>query len=180
MSDNKKNQRQTAKDRREEFVKAWLSIESPTIAKAAKKIGLNESSCRNYMCDDWVLAQIEEAKQKRMERLDDDADRVYLHLRNMMESDVGDIMYEDGGLKPLSEWPKIWRQMLNGMDIQRLYADKEEIGQILKTKFVDKMRVIELFGKHIAVGAFQERLAVTDDTGLAEKILKARQRTPTS
>ncbi len=179
MSDQKKVTRLTATERKKLFVKAYISLERPTIKAAAEKVGLNESTCREYMGDDWVLEQIEEAKKARMERLDDDADRVYLHLRNMMESDVADIMYEDGGLKPISEWPKIWRQMLNGMDIQRFYADKEEIGQIIKAKFVDKMRVIELFGKHIAVGAFSDKLAITDNTGLADKILKARQRTQT-
>jgi len=79
----------------------------------------------------------------------------------MMQADILDI-YEDDmrTFKPLKEWPKIWRQMLSSVDIKELFGgtgdEKKKIGELVRAKFVDRLKVIELIGKHIDVSAFQK------------------------
>lgn len=50
--------------------------------------------------------------------------------------DVLDILNDDGGLKPIREWPKIWRTTLSGFDLSSTIMNMDEttIETILKNK----------------------------------------------
>lgn len=43
-------------------------------------------------------------------------------------------------------------------------------------KLLDKLRVLELVGKHVDVNAFQERVQVDVNISLADKLAAARKR----
>ena len=81
--------------------------------------------------------------------------------------DVLDIMNDDLSLKPISEWPPIWRQYISGLDNMEEFDgrgdDRTMIGYLRKIKWPDKVKNLELLGKHISIGAFKERVELGND-----------------
>ncbi len=88
------------------------------------------------------------------------------------QMDVLDILNDDGGMKPIAEWPKVWRTSLSAMDIATIKTTQaslqkengeadlsvEDVEHILKkVKWPDKVKNLELIGKHVDVNAFKER-----------------------
>ena len=76
--------------------------------------------------------------------------------------DVLDIMDDDGNVKPLRDWPKIWRQYIS--NIETISMDDGE-GWLKKIKWPDKVKNLELLGKHVSVGAFKEKIEHTGPNG---------------
>ena len=84
-----------------------------------------------------------------------DAVKVLDHAVKMLSADIADIMTDKGAYKPISEWPLIWRQMLSACDVTTVRNAKgDEIGAVTRTKFADRVKVLELIGRHINVKAF--------------------------
>ncbi|UUM26092.1 terminase small subunit [Acinetobacter colistiniresistens] len=110
---------------------------------------------------------IEDAQQERIKRLKVDADYVLHRLVEIDQMDVLDIMNNDLSLKPISEWPKIWRQYVSSIDSFEEFdgrgEDKTFIGFLRKIKWPDKVRNLELLGKHITIGAFKDKVELGND-----------------
>ena len=86
---------------------------------------------------------------------------------------------DDGRLKPIREWPKIWRTTLSGFDLSStiMNMNEDSIETILKKiKWPDKVKNLELIGKHVDVNAFKERLDVNVNVTIADRIAAARKR----
>ena len=106
--------------------------------------------------DPRIKALVDKARKEAMDNAVLDATDVLNHLSKMLNADIGDILDELGHFKQIHEWPKIWRQMLTAVDVQKLYgAESEVIGEVLKAKFTDRLKAIELLGKHVGVNAFK-------------------------
>ncbi len=71
-----------------------------------------------------------------------------------------DILNDDGSIKPLREWPKIWRLELSVFEIAEILESKGDskqvVGLLKKIKWTDKTKNREMMGKHKAVNAFKE------------------------
>jgi phage terminase small subunit len=79
---------------------------------------------------------------------------VLTRLANELEADVADLFAEDGSLLPARQWPPIWRQgLVVGLDVTR-GADGVTV---TKARFSDRIKRLELMGKHVDVRAFAER-----------------------
>nr|WP_171502713.1 terminase small subunit [Acinetobacter haemolyticus] len=105
--------------------------------------------------NDKVQEAIAEAQAEREERTKIDADYVLKRLVEIDQMDVLDIMDENLNMKPLKEWPKIWRQYINNIESIEL-SDGE--GWLKKIKWPDKVKNLELIGKHVSVGAFKDKV----------------------
>ncbi len=105
-----------------------------------------------------VLAAIREALAERSERLKIEADWVLKRLMDEATADLAEL-YDDGGaLKPIREWPLIWRQgLVAGLDVDETFEDGKKLGQVTKVKLSDRIKRVELIGKHVDVQAFAER-----------------------
>ncbi|EJD6367722.1 terminase small subunit [Providencia rettgeri] len=115
-----------------------------------------------------VQERIQELKSERGERLEVDADYVLKRLVEIDQMDVLDILHDDGGIKPIHEWPKVWRTSLSGMDLAEMFESKDGerdlVGIMKKIKWPDKVKNLEMIGRHRSVGAFVE-LSKTELTG---------------
>lgn len=108
-----------------------------------------------------VQAAISQAIAKRNERVEIKADYVLNRLIEIDQMDVLDILYEDGALKAISEWPRAWRTTLSGLDLNEMMGqDGNTVAILKKIKWPDKLKNIELLGKHIDVGAFKDKTEV--------------------
>lgn len=131
------------------------------------------------MRDERIQKRIAELMEERNKRLRVSADYVLLRLVEIDQMDVLDILNDDGTLKPIREWPKIWRTTLSGFDLSStiMNMDETSIETILKKiKWPDKVKNLELIGKHVDVNAFKERLEVSGTVTIADRIAKARRR----
>ncbi|MBJ8822856.1 terminase small subunit [Citrobacter freundii] len=131
------------------------------------------------MRDDRIQKRIAELMEERNKRLRVSADYVLLRLVEIDQMDVIDILNDDGTLKPIREWPKIWRTTLSGFDLSStiMNMDETSIETILKKiKWPDKVKNLELIGKHVDVNAFKERLEVSGTVTIADRMAKARRR----
>lgn len=127
-----------------------------------------------------IAAAIKEAMEARNQRTKVDADYVLNRLTEIDQMDLLDILDDDMSIKPLSKWPKVWRQSLSGFDIAEMFegAGKERdlVGLMKKIKWPDKVKNLELLGKHVNVNAFREQVAVDVTLTLSQRMAKARER----
>lgn len=131
------------------------------------------------MRDERIQKRIAELMEERNKRLRVSADYVLLRLVEIDQMDVIDILKDDGTLKPIREWPKIWRTTLSGFDLSStiMNMNEDSIETILKKiKWPDKVKNLELIGKHVDVNAFKERLEVSGTVTIADRMAKARRR----
>lgn len=132
------------------------------------------------MRDERIQKRIAELMEERNKRLRVSADYVLLRLVEIDQMDVLDILNDDMSIKPVSEWPKVWRQYLTGFELADMFegrGDKKElVGILKKIKWPDKVKNLELIGKHVDVNAFKERLEVSGTVTIADRMAKARRR----
>ena len=133
------------------------------------------------MRDERVKKRIAELMEERNKRMRVSADYVLLRLVEIDQMDVIDILDDEGGLKPISQWPKVWRTSISAVDINRIRMamkdDEEDIESTLqKIKWPDKVKNLGLIGKHVDVNAFKERLEVSGTVTIADRMAKARDR----
>ena len=171
------------KGKRELFCQEYIIDRNAT--QAAIRAGYSEKTAHSQ---GPRLLDIVEVQQRianldgeRMERLQIDQDYVLKRLTEIDQLDIYDIFTDDlRALKPLSEWPKAWRQSISGLDVSELFeymdGEKELNGFLKKIKWPDKVRNLELLGKHVKVKAFQENVKHSLDDDLAQAITEARKR----
>lgn len=126
-----------------------------------------------------IKSAIENAKQQRERATQIDANWVLKRLADEATADVADLYNEDGSIKPVHQWPKIWRQgLVAGIKHQELRdSEGNRTGEfIVDVKVSDRIRRLELIGKHIRVNAFQEQIAVTGLDALADRLARASKR----
>lgn len=130
--------------------------------------------------DPRVQERIAHLRQARSRRTKIDADYVLKRLVEIDELDLADIMNDDLTLKPLSAWPKAWRQFLSGVKVAEMFEgqgdEKEMVGVLKSIKWPDKVKNLELIGKHVTVSAFKEVQELNINVSLADKLAAARKR----
>lgn len=131
------------------------------------------------MRDERIQKRIAELMEERNKRNRVSADYVLMRLVEIDQMDVLDILNDDGSLKPIREWPKIWRTTLSGFDLSStiMNMNEDSIETILKKiKWPDKVKNLELICKHVDVNAFKERLEVSGTVTIADRMAAARRR----
>ena len=143
------------------------------------------------MRDERIQKRIAELMEERNKRNRVSADYVLMRLVEIDQMDVLDILNDDGGMNPIAEWPKVWRTSLSAMDIATIKTTQaslqkengeadlsvEDVEHILKkVKWPDKVKNLELIGKHVDVNAFKERLEVSGTVTIADRMAAARRR----
>jgi phage terminase small subunit len=132
------------------------------------------------MRDERIQKRIAELMEERNRRMRVSADYVLMRLVEIDQMDVIDILNDDMSIKPVSEWPKVWRQYLTGFELADMFEgrgdEKELVGILKKIKWPDKVKNLELIGKHVDVNAFKERLEVSGTVTIADRMAAARRR----
>ncbi|HCR0458395.1 TPA: terminase small subunit, partial [Enterobacter hormaechei] len=123
----------------------------------------NRTASENMSKPD-VQSRIAELKAKRNEDVSINAQYVLNRLVEIDQMDVLDILTSTGELKPVSQWPKVWRTTLSGLDVVEMSAEGNTAALLKKIKWPDKVKNLELLGKHIDVMAFKEQ-ATHEHTG---------------
>lgn len=131
-----------------------------------------------------VAAEVALLQEARAERTQVDADWVLRRLADEAEADVADLYDENGHLLPVKDWPLIWRKgLVAGIETLREKVGEDEKGEpefatVQKIKLSDRIKRVELIGRHVDVQAFKDRVDhdVNVHGEMADRIAKARER----
>lgn len=134
--------------------------------QAAIRAGYSARSARDIgyrlLNKEEVAKAIQASIAERSKRTKIDADWVLTRLAEIADADLADLYGENGELKPVKDWPKVWRSgLVAGIETveERSPVDGgAAIGMLRKVKLADRLKTLELIGKHITVGAFRERV----------------------
>jgi len=154
--------------------------------KAAIRAEYSEKSAASIAAEllrkPHIQERIIELKAERIRKTKVDAAWLLTRLHDEAEADIADIYNEDMTLKPIHEWPKIWRQgLVQGVDVAEIWdgygEEKQIIGQLKKVRLSNRMDRLNAIGKHIDVQAFQENVNHTGIEGLGDRLARALKNT---
>lgn len=166
--------------KQQRFVSEYLIDLNATAA--AKRAGYSEKTAdqqgSQLLVNIKVADAIAKAQAARSERTEIDADWVLKRLGDEATADLADLYDDSGALLPIAEWPLIWRQgLVAGLDVDEEFKEGEKIGQVTKVKLSDRIRRIELIGKHVNVQAFKDKMEHSVDDRLAALMKEVDGRT---
>jgi phage terminase small subunit len=149
--------------------------------RAAKAAGYSQKTAysigHELLNKPEIQAAIQEALKKRLEETRIDANWVLQRLVQEADADLADIYDENDVLRPIREWPKVWRTgLVVGLETEVLYEEDKEgnkvaSGRTHKIRSSDRKSRIELIGKHVDVQAFKER--VSNETPEGDPLVRA-------
>lgn len=143
--------------RQSRFVDEYLIDLNAT--QAAIRAGYSEKTAKSQGQRLLTNVDIESAIQQRMkdreQRTKIDADYVLQRLHAIDQLDIIDILDDAGNVRPVREWPKAWRQSITAADLQEMQT-ADVMTVVRKIKWPDKLKTLELIGKHVSVKAFEE------------------------
>ncbi|HIC9159799.1 TPA: terminase small subunit [Salmonella enterica subsp. enterica serovar Nagoya] len=146
-------------DKQELFAREYLKDLNAT--QAAIRAGYSEKTANEQasrlLANVNVQTFVAELKATRVEQIGIDAAYVLKRLVEIDQMDVLDILLANGELKPIKDWPKTWRTTLSGMDVTEIAGDTPSL--LKKIKWPDKVKNLELLGKHVDVQAFKEQVS---------------------
>ena len=164
----------------ERFCQEYIKDLNATQAagRAGSKAEKLDQAGYEFLRNPEVQAEIARLKAERSKRTQIDADWLLKRLAAEAEADVADLYDENGNLLPVKDWPSIWRKgLVQGIDIEVLQNAEGEGGAIVKKLRVsDRVKRLELIGKHISVQAFQENVNHKGLDALAERLERAAKR----
>ena len=158
--------------KQEAFVREYLIDLNATQAaiRAGYSVKAAKEQASRLLTNANVASAVEKALAARSDRTFINADYVLNRLVEIDKMDVLDIMSDDMALKPVSEWPPIWRQYLSGFDVAEMFEGKGEeremVGILKKIKWPDKVKNLELLGKHVGVQAFKDKIEHSGDMSI--------------
>jgi phage terminase small subunit len=152
--------------RQEIFCREYIISLNAT--KAAEKAGYSlktaYSQGQRLLKNVEIKKMIDKYKKDRIEDTKIDAAYVLKRLKEIDEMDAADILDEQGNILPVKQWPEVWRKSLSGLDIVTLGSgDTEQI--VKKIKWPDKIKNLELMGKHVNIQAFSDKVDLSSTDG---------------
>lgn len=120
---------------------------------------------RRLMAQPQVRARVEALRAEiaaiAKERFKVDTAWMLKRLLDEVNADIADLFDEQQNLKPVREWPPIWRQgLVASLDIESRQDDDGRMVKVAKVRFSDRTKRLEMLGKHVDVKAFVERRAL--------------------
>ncbi|HIE9694257.1 TPA: terminase small subunit [Klebsiella pneumoniae] len=147
-------------DKQDTFCREYLIDLNAT--QAAIRAGYSEKTANRTASENLskpdIQSRIAELKAQRNDLVGINATYVLNRLVEIDQMDVLDILTSTGELKPVTQWPKVWRTTLSGMDVIEMAAEGNTSALLKKIKWPDKVKNLELIGKHIDVQAFREQV----------------------
>ena len=137
------------------FVREYLVDLNAT--QAAIRAGYSPESAANIGYENLrkpeIEAAIAAAVAERSKRVEVTADEVLRELKRIALSDIRRAYTEGGRLKPISEMPEDIARVVAGIETEELWGgqgeDRAQVGDTVKIKLWDKLRALELLGKHL-------------------------------
>jgi phage terminase small subunit len=163
--------------KQETFVREYLVDLNAT--QAAIRAGYSEKTAEQQatrlLRNVQVASAVKEAMDDRSERTRIDADWVLTRLAEEAVADIADLYDEGGKLKSVHDWPLIWRQgLVAGIEtVRERGGEGEDASFVDKVKLSDRVKRLEMIGRHVGVQAFRDTLNVGVADDAAEMLAAA-------
>lgn len=162
----------------------WLSSICDHIAHGGSLIELCHSLGVSHV---RILKKIQEDKELRskyndaiLSRDETTKERILNDLRSISYFNVSKLFDESGVMIHPSQWPKDASIAVLSIDIQDIYSKNEKLGEVVKVRFHDKLKSIELLGKQMSMFAqkveHSGKLTIEDNIYAAQKIIEAESK----
>lgn len=181
MKKGKRPNPPSAQAKREAFVREYLIDLNST--QAAIRAGFSAKTAaqagHRLFTKVEIRTAIDDAIAARAEKTGLTAELIIAELLHIARVDIGALYDDTGALKPIHDIPEAARRAIGGIDMDELWegqgADREQVGITKKVKLLDKIRALELLGKHLKL--FVDRMDVTSNgLSLAELVALGEQR----
>lgn len=160
-------------DQQQRFVEQYLL--DLNAKQAAIRSGYSEKTAEQQgsrlLSNVKVKIAIAAGQAERTERTKVDADWVLARLSQETTADLADLYDDTGRVKPIREWPLIWRQgLVAGIESfpEKIGEDengKPIYGTAYRIKLASRDKRLEMLGKHVYVSAFREQIDHTSSDG---------------
>lgn len=125
--------------------------------RAAARAGYSEKTAQEQgsrlLSKVNVQQRVQELMEKRAKRVEISSDKILAELARIAMTDISVAFNERGELKPLKDIPKSVRRAIASVEIEQLFEgfgrDRTQIGYTKKVKLWDKLKALELLGKHL-------------------------------
>lgn len=139
--------------------------------QAAIRAGYSAKTARQVAAENLtkpaIEAEVARLIDERAARNKIDADTVLGELLRIARADIGQAFNPDGSLKPLADMPEEIRRAIAGVDVFEEFAgrgeDREQVGFTKKVRFWDKVKALEMLGRHLRM--FSDRVELTGKDG---------------
>lgn len=164
--------------KQERFVAEYLFDLNGTAA--AKRAGLSEKTAASiaseYLRKPHIAKAIAERQAAQLAAADLSATRVLEEMRRLAFMDVGVLFDTAGNLRPLHLMKPADRAAIAGIEviIKNAEAGDGKTDKVHKVKLCDKVRVLEMLGKHYKL--LSDTLNVTADDALIAALHAGRKR----
>lgn len=112
-----------------------------------------ESQGARLLSNAKVREAVDAAKTKRANRVEVTQDEVLRELLRIARTDIGDAFDDKGRFREFKDMPVDLRRAISSVETLEEFtgsgADRVQSGQTRKVKFWDKVKALELLGKHL-------------------------------
>lgn len=137
-------------DKQERFVKEYLVDLNATAA--ARRAGYKDpNKGRQLVTKSNVAAAIQEEKDKRATRTEITQDRVLLELARIGFFDPRKIFDDAGNPRSINDIDEGTAAAISLMDVETTVSEDGTATYTKKVRFADKLRALELVGKHLGM-----------------------------
>lgn len=156
------------------FVGEYLTCFCGT--KAARAAGYAHPNQKStwLLAQPHVQAELTRRMERHMKKQDISAERVLAELARVAFADIGEVFDEDGAMLPLSKMPEDARRAIAGIESDDLYEgfgeERSIIGKTRKVKLNDKLRALELLGKHLKL--FTDKIEIDGALTMEQRLSK--------
>lgn len=147
--------------------------------QAAIRAGYSEKTARSTACEYLAKPNIQdrvaELNQKRINKVQIDADFVLKELYKIATSDVSTCFDDDGNLISIKEMPEPIRKAISSFEVQEVIDRDtgEATSYIKKVKLWSKDKSLENLGKHLKL--FTDKVEHNVGASLEEILTKSRE-----
>lgn len=164
--------------KQERFIAEYLIDLNAT--QAAIRAGFSKKSATaigaEYLRKPHIAAAVAAKKSDQLERAELSATRVLEEMRRLAFMDIGVLFDASGNLRPLHQLSPEERSAIAGMEviIKNAEAGDGKTDKVHKIKLWDKVRTLEMLGKHYKL--LSDTINVTADDALIAKLQAGRKR----
>lgn len=160
--------------KQQRFVEEYLVDLNAT--RAATRAGYSERTAdrigHQVLRRPAVAAAVAEGMKARSDKVGADAEWVLRRLVAEAEADMADLYDDHGNLRHPKDWPQVWRTgLVVGIETSHVRKDERDdegkpvYAAVRKVKLTDRIKQVELIGRHVNVNAFREQVGVSAPDG---------------
>lgn len=136
-----------------EYIKAFNGAQSYMAIYEGCSYDAARINASRLLTNANIQGRIAELMEERMAVLKVSAQDVLKHNHDYVMANMADLFDENMQVKHISEWPEIWQTMVSSIKVT-----KTEGGPVIEIKIPDKLKAMELLGKHVDVQAYREQV----------------------